>query len=129
MTPRGGRVTTTECGWLPHSCGNRHCPQCQAHESQCWIDKQLQKRVPGEYFMITFTLPTQFRQLSLWHQRVLYELIIRNAWATVNTFSQNDKRLRGTAGAVTVLAFDAGAATADTSVQPATIAPRTRQAW
>jgi hypothetical protein len=33
----------------------------------------------------------------------LYELMIRNAWATVNTFSQNDKRLRGTAGAVTVL--------------------------
>lgn len=33
----------------------------------------------------------------------LYELIIRNAWDTVNTFSQNDKRLRGTTGAVTVL--------------------------
>jgi hypothetical protein len=34
---------------------------------------------------------------------MLYELIIRNAWATVNTFSQNDKKLRGTTGVVTVL--------------------------
>ena len=89
--------------WLPHSCGNRHCPQCQAYESQRRIDKQLQKRVPGEYFMITFTLPAEFRSLARYRQRVLYELIIRNAWATVNTFSRNDKRLRGTTGAVTVL--------------------------
>ena len=89
--------------WLPHSCGNRHCPQCQAFESQRWIDKQLQKLVPGEYFMLGFTLPAQFRALAWRHQRELYELIIRNAWATVNTFSQNDKKLRGTAGAVTVL--------------------------
>ena len=29
--------------WLPHSCGNRHCPHCQAHESQRWIDPQLRK--------------------------------------------------------------------------------------
>jgi len=92
-----------ESSWLPHSCGNRHCPQCQAHESQRWIDKQLQKLVPGEYFMVTFTLPAQFRSLAWRHQRELYELIIRNAWATVNTFSQNDKKLRGTTGAVTVL--------------------------
>lgn len=89
--------------WMPHSCGNRHCPHCQAYESQRWIDKQLQKWVPGEYFMVTFTLPAQFRALVWRHQRELYELIISNAWATVNTFSQNDKKLRGTTGAVTVL--------------------------
>ena len=63
----------------------------------------MQKLVPGEYFMVTFTLPAQFRALVWGHQRDLYELVIRNAWATVNTFSQNDKRLRGTTGAVTVL--------------------------
>jgi hypothetical protein len=89
--------------WLPHSCGNRHCPHCQAHESQRWIDQQLQKLVPGNYFMITFTLPAEFRSLAWHHQRTLYELITRNAWDTVNTFSQNDKKLRGSAGAVTVL--------------------------
>lgn len=91
-----------EC-WMPHSCGNRHCPHCQSCESQRWIDKQLQQRVPGEYFMVTFTLPAQLRKLAWRHQRALYELITRNAWATVNIFSQNDKRLRGTTGAVTVL--------------------------
>ena len=89
--------------WLPHSCGNRHCPHCQAHESQRWIDKQMQKLVPGEYFMVTFTLPAEFRSLAKYHQREIYELIISNAWDTVNTFSKNDKKLRGSAGAVAVL--------------------------
>jgi hypothetical protein len=92
-----------ETSWLPHSCGNRHCPHCQAYESQHWIDKQLQKLVPGEYFMITFTLPAGFRLMAWHHQRDLYEMIISNAWATVNTFSQNDKKLCGTTGAVIVL--------------------------
>ncbi len=39
---------------LPHSCGHRNCPHCQAHESQQWIDRQLQKLIPGDYYMITF---------------------------------------------------------------------------
>lgn len=92
-----------EQSFLPHSCGHRSCPHCQAHESQRWIDQQLKKLVPGNYFMITFTLPAQFRALAWQHQRVMYELIIQSAWATVNTFSQKDRKLRGTAGAVTVL--------------------------
>lgn len=92
-----------EHSYLPHSCGNRHCPHCQAHESQRWIDQQMQKLIPGNYFMVTFTLPAQFRALAWRYQRVMYDLITRCAWETVNTFSQNDKKLRGTTGAVTVL--------------------------
>jgi len=89
--------------FLPHSCGHRACPHCQAHESQRWIDRQLKKLVPGNYFMITFTLPAEFRALAWAHQRLMYELIMQSAWETVNTFSQNDRKLRGTAGAVSVL--------------------------
>jgi hypothetical protein len=39
-----------EQSFLPHSCGHRSCPHCQAHESQRWIDQQLRKLVPGNYF-------------------------------------------------------------------------------
>ena len=93
----------SEQSFLPHSCGHRHCPHCQAFESQRWIDQQLQKLIPGNYFMLTFTLPAQFRALAWQHQRVMYDLITRSAWETANTFSQNDKKLQGTTGAVTVL--------------------------
>lgn len=105
MSPRM-QLSCDDCqtsSYLPHSCGHRHCPHCQAHESQRWINQQLQKSIPGNYFMLTFTLPAQFRILAWQHQRILYDLITRCAWETVNTFSQNDNKLRGSAGAVTVL--------------------------
>jgi len=105
MSPRM-QLACDDCAeqsFLPHSCGHRSCPHCQAHESQRWIDQQLKKLVPGRYFMVTFTLPAEFRALTWQQQRVMYELIIQSAWETVNTFSQNDKKLRGSAGAVSVL--------------------------
>ena len=105
MSPRM-QLSCDDCGqqdFLPHSCGHRSCPHCQAHQSQRWIDQQLQKLIPGNYFMLTFTLPAQFRTLAWQHQRVIYDLITRSAWETVNSFSQNDKKLRGSTGAVAVL--------------------------
>ena len=50
---------------VPHSCGHRHCPHCQHHESQQWLERQLKKQVPAEYFLLTFTLPAEFRALAL----------------------------------------------------------------
>lgn len=105
MSPRM-QLACDDCSaqsFLPHSCGHRSCPHCQAHASQHWIDQQLKKRVPGNYFMITFTLPAEFRALAWQHQRVMYGLIMQGAWETVNTFSRNDKKLRGSTGAVSVL--------------------------
>jgi len=40
---------------VPHSCGHRHCPHCQHHESQQWLERQLKRLVPAEYFLVTFT--------------------------------------------------------------------------
>ena len=88
---------------VPHSCGHRHCPHCQNHETQAWIDKQLQKQVPAEYFMLTFTLPEQLRNLAWQKQRLVYGLLFDCAWETIKTFTLNDKRLGGIAGAIAVL--------------------------
>ena len=88
---------------VPHSCGHRHCPHCQHHESQQWLERQMQKQVPAEYFLLTFTLPAEFRALTFAHQRVVYDLLMRCTWETVRTFSQNDRQLQGTPGAIAVL--------------------------
>ena len=88
---------------VPHSCGHRHCPHCQHHESQQWLERQLQKQVPAEYFLLTFTLPAEFRALAAAHQSVVYDLLMRSTWETVRTFSQNDRQLQGTPGAIAVL--------------------------
>ena len=88
---------------VPHSCGHRNCPHCQHHESQQWLERQLQKQVPAEYFLLTFTLPEELRALAWHHQRTLYALMIRCVWETVRTFSQNDYQLQGIPGAIAVL--------------------------
>jgi hypothetical protein len=88
---------------VPHSCGHRHCPHCQHHESQQWLERQLKKRVPAEYFLLTFTLPAEFRALARAHQSVVYAALMQCGWETVRTFSQNDKQLQGTPGAIAVL--------------------------
>ena len=88
---------------VPHSCGHRHCPHCQHHESQQWLERQMKKQVPAEYFLLTFTLPAEFRALGWAHQRLVYELLMRCSWETVRTFSHNDKQLQGTPGAIAVL--------------------------
>ena len=100
------QVSCTECTHqtlMPHSCGHRHCPHCQHHESQQWLERQMKKQVPAEYFLLTFTVPAEFRALAFTQQRGVYEVLMRCAWETVKTFSQNDRQLRGTPGAIAVL--------------------------
>ena len=96
----------TECAHqklVPHSCGHRHCPHCQHHESQQWLERQMQKQLPAEYFLMTFTLPAEFRPLAWAQPSVVYDLLLRCSWETVQTFSQNDQQLQGTPGAIAVL--------------------------
>ena len=88
---------------MPHSCGHRSCPHCQHFESQRWLERQLQKRVPAGYFLLTFTLPAELRGLVWCHQRPLYALMIQCVWETVRTFAWNDKQLQGIPGAIAVL--------------------------
>ena len=89
--------------FVPHSCGHRFCPHCQAHESQQWLERQLKKQLPGAYFLLTFTLPAELRPLAYSQQRTLYALMMQCSWETLCTFSLNDKQLQGTPGAVGVL--------------------------
>jgi hypothetical protein len=99
-------VQCTECAHrklVPHSCGHRHCPHCQHHESQQWLERQLKKQVPAEYFLLTFTLPAEFRALAWARQRVVYDLLLQSCWQTVHRFAHNDRQLQGTPGAIPVL--------------------------
>lgn len=88
---------------VPHSCGHRLCPHCQHHESQQWLERQMQRLVPADYFLLTFTLPAEFRALAAAHADVVLDRLMRCAWETVHRFSQNDRQLQGTPGAIAVL--------------------------
>lgn len=89
--------------YVPHSCGHRNCPHCQHHEGEQWLQRQLQKQVPAEYFLVTFTLPAQFRGLVWFHQRVMYAKLMACCWETLRSFSLQDRDLKGVPGAIAVL--------------------------
>jgi len=88
---------------VPHSCGHRSCPHCQHFESQRWLQRQTQRLVAGNYFLVTFTLPAELRPLAWQHQRIAYDLLMDCAWQTLRTFSQNHRHLQGSPGAIAVL--------------------------
>jgi len=89
--------------YIPHSCGHRNCPHCQNHENQQWIENQLGKRLPAQYYLITFTLPEQLRDLAWKHQRRIYSLMFACVQDVLKTFTQKDKKLGGAAGFTTIL--------------------------
>ena len=88
---------------IPHSCGYRSCPHYQHHESQQWLEKQQARLLPIDYFMVTFTVQAELRSL-FWHkQRTCYDLHLKTAWETVDSFARRDPRLKGRTGAHAVL--------------------------
>jgi hypothetical protein len=100
------QCTDQDCAekrYIPHSCGHRNCPHCQNHESQQWIENQLDKRLPAEYYLITFTLPKQLRNLAWRCQKIVYSMMFDCVQDTLKTFTKNDKILGGTAGFTAIL--------------------------
>ncbi len=100
------RVECESCdhqSFIPHSCGHRSCPHCQHYESERWLQRQLKKQLPAEYFLLTFTLPAELRSLAWQHQRIVYDLMLTCSWETLKTFTQNDSQLHGEGGAISVL--------------------------
>ena len=100
------QCTNNDCrqqAYIPHSCGHRNCPHCQNHENGQWIENQLRKRLPAPYYLITFTLPSQLRDLAWRNQKKIYSLMFASVQDVLKTFTVNDKKLKGTAGFTTIL--------------------------
>ncbi len=96
----------TKCHHHRHtlrSCGHRSCNQCQNNSTQDWLERQQQKRLPVTYFMATFTLPQQLRELAKAHPQKVYDLLMVVAVDTLKVFGQNDTTLNGELGCCAVL--------------------------
>jgi len=107
-TPQSGQlfVQCTHCAhvhWSPLSCGHRSCPTCQNHEVNQWLDRQQQKLLPVDYFMVTFTLPAELRALAWRHQKLIYTLFFNCVTNTLKSFGLNPKKLDGNVGLTAVL--------------------------
>lgn len=86
-----------------HSCGHRSCPACQHFDSGQWLERQCQKLLPVDYFMVTFTLPSQLQGLAWHHQRMVFGALFEAVASTLKSFALNDKALGGDLGFTAVL--------------------------
>jgi Putative transposase/Transposase zinc-binding domain len=68
---------------LYRSCGNRHCPTCQHHKTQQWLQKQIDRQLPTHHFLLTFTVPQQLRPFIRKNQRVAYSALFKSSSNTM----------------------------------------------
>jgi len=86
-----------------NSCRNRHCPKCQAGTRAVWLEREAQTLLPVDYYHVVFTLPAALAPLALQNQRVLYDLLLRTAWQTVQEVASDPHYLGATVGLLAVL--------------------------
>lgn len=92
------RFQCQQCGashFFPLSCGNRHCPNCQYRKSRLWLDRQMQKQLPGHHFMVTFTVPHQIRNFLRSHQKKGYGAMFAAAAGTMKKLARDPKFMGG----------------------------------
>lgn len=89
----GGHIDTCmdeKCGHKRisyNSCRNRHCPQCQSTQKENWLLRMLHRTLPVGYFHGMFTIPHEFNGLCKRYPDLMYELLFKVVWATINGFS------------------------------------------
>ena len=84
-----------------HSCKSRYCPRCQNEQSDAWVEKQQELLLNVPYFLVTFTLPAELRQLARSNQKTVYNILIKSAANTVLELMEG--RLDGMVGILSVL--------------------------
>ena len=104
----GSHVTAcTQCGNVKvhyNSCGNRGCPGCQGVKKEKWILERAHDLLPVKHFHVVFTLPSELRGICLQNKKLVYNLLFKCGWKTLEAFSQDPKqRLEASMGMISVL--------------------------
>jgi hypothetical protein len=83
-----------DCGQahaMGRSCGNRHCPSCQRDKAEAWLEDQTERLLPCPYFLVTFTLPAELREVARSHQRVVYSALFEASGAALRALAADPK--------------------------------------
>ena len=102
----GGQLYRCDCGqehYAYHSCNHRACPQCGHADATEWLLRQRRKLLPVPYYLVTFTVPAQLRQVIRSHQKELYVLLLRESAAALRDLARDHKNLGAQLGVLTVL--------------------------
>jgi hypothetical protein len=103
----GGHVLECpECGHGEvsyNSCGNRHCPKCQATAAARWLETQAADLLDTPYFHVVFTLPNALGPVARANPRAVYGLLMRAAAETLLEMAADPRHLGAEVGVLAVL--------------------------
>ena len=57
-----------------------------------WIIQQEEMLLPVAYFHVVFTLPHELNQLCMYNQKLMYNLLFKAAWHTINTLAADHQK-------------------------------------
>ena len=77
------------------SCGNRHCPCCQQGKGRTWLERHRARHLPGEHFMLTFTVPEPLRAFLRRHQKLGYGALFAASSGAIKTLAADPKHIGG----------------------------------
>ena len=103
----GGHVESCEdCGHRRiayNSCRNRHCPKCQGGAARDWLAAREADLLPGGYFHVVFTVPSEDADVAFHNKAVVYDLLFRVASETMLTIAADPRHLGARIGITAVL--------------------------
>jgi hypothetical protein len=77
------------CGQVRYcynSCGDRHCPKCQATKQSLWVERLKQSTLAVKHYHIIFTVPHCLNKICLWDDNTFFKLLFRAVWSTLRSF-------------------------------------------
>jgi hypothetical protein len=103
----GGHLRQCDgCGALQysyHSCRNRHCPKCHGDQTDRWLEQQRARLLPCSYFLLTFTLPAELREVARAHQKLVYSILMKSAAQALLKLTADPRYLGARPGMIAVL--------------------------
>ena len=103
----GGHIDKCDCCNKLHlsynSCRNRHCPTCQGHKREQWIENRSQELLNVPYYHVVFTIPHELNELCLYEPKLVYSTLFKTAWETLQGFASNPKLLGARTGMIALL--------------------------
>lgn len=86
-----------------NSCRYRHCPKCQTTKQLRWLDERKAELLPTHYFHVVFTLPHEINAIASYNQSVIYNMLFKAAWLTIDAFGKDKNQLGGLMGMLSFL--------------------------
>lgn len=84
-----------------NSCGNRHCPKCQASKQALWVEDRMNDALDVKYFHVVFTVPESLNQVCLLDSKQFYSSMFECVWSVLQTFGYSHYGVES--GAICVL--------------------------